>query len=111
MQISDPTGENYNGKFRKSETGKRCQRWGRDRPRNFRVFCRKVEGKDRPGCIVKVRGVRTFQHCHIPTCPSIYARPDLNQTGSEPETNQIRETILVVYNRKGNKPVMLDAEG
>ena len=105
MEPSDPTGENYNGKVGRSETGKRCQRWGEGHPLAFRRFCRKVDGKDKPGCFVKSHGQRTFQYCNIMTCPSY------------------SESILVLYSENDNwdvgtvgglpyrSPVMLGASG
>ena len=82
MPVSDPTGENYNGKVRKSGSGKRCQRWGEDRPFNFRKFCRKIDGKDKPGCFVKTGGQKTFQYCNIPFCP-VHSETCLNPAENE----------------------------
>ena len=93
MAPSDPTGENYNGTIGRSETGIRCDRWGEGTPLAFRRFCRKVDGKDKPGCFVKSHGKRTFQYCNIPVCPSD------------------SENILVLYNGGGNMPVMMDDSG
>ena len=95
---SDPTGEKYNGTVGITETGKRCDRWGEGRPLSFRQFCRKVDGKDKPGCFVKSAGQRTFEYCHIPAC--------------SPRS----DNILVVYQKDdkilGNRqPVILDGTG
>ena len=98
LPASDPTGLHYDGHLRTSPSGKRCQRWGEDQPRKFRRFCRKIEGKDKPGCMVKIHGEKSFQYCHVPPC--------LAQLKS----------ILVVYSRTSDYwgqqlPVMLNGSG
>ena len=98
----DLSGEHYNGNVGVSESGERCQRWGREWPVGFQRFCRKVDGKDKPGCFVKLDGQRTFEYCNIPACTSH------------------AQNILIIYNendhthtyKEGNrKPVMLDTTG
>ena len=95
---SDPTGEKYNGTVGTSETGKRCDRWGEGIPLTFGRFCRKIDGKDKPGCFVKSAGQRTFENCNIPLC---FSRSN---------------NILIVYKKDddgyGNRqPVIMDATG
>ena len=83
LPATDPTGEHYNGREKVSASGKRCKPWGADKPpgkRGFRKFCRKIDGKDRPGCIIKKRGRRTFEYCDIPACPS-HSACTVDQTG------------------------------
>ena len=107
LEPSDFTGENYNGKVKMSESGRRCLKWGKEWPVDFKRYCRKIEGKDRPGCFVKSQRKRTFQYCHIPTCPS----RSIFWT--------IPSKILVVYTEEsvptyyhGNRqPVIVDNKG
>ena len=100
LDPSDATGAKYNGKLRRSESGKRCQKWGESWPISFRRFCRKIDGKDKPGCFVKVHGETTFQYCAIPACPCTLFNCD--------HLKEKNETILVVHI---NGPVLLHVSG
>ena len=53
LDSSDPSGETYTGKMHRSKSGRRCRRWGRRQPSNFKNYCRKISGKDKPGCMIR----------------------------------------------------------